>query len=104
MDGGKLVERCPIAAIDHAVAFSMRDLPLREQGTTYDLLAMAENLWLAVKVYASGDENALHTHGSEDHAFIVPHFLLAETYSEPSNSRLCVSAWSPRYLGEASCA
>ncbi len=71
MDGGKLVERRPIAAIDHAAVFSMRNLPLLEQGTTYDPLATAENLWAAVKVYASGGENALHSHGGEDHAFIV---------------------------------
>jgi mannose-6-phosphate isomerase-like protein (cupin superfamily) len=71
VDGGKLVERRPIAAIDHATVFSMRNLPLLEQGTTYDPLATAENLWAAVKVYASGGENALHSHGGEDHVFIV---------------------------------
>jgi mannose-6-phosphate isomerase-like protein (cupin superfamily) len=71
MDGEKLVERRPIAAIDHAAVFSMRNLPLLEQGTSYDPLATAENLWAAVKVYASGGENALHAHGGEDHAFIV---------------------------------
>ena len=71
MDGDKLVERRPVAAIDHAAVFSMRNLPLLEQGTSYDPLATAENLWAAVKVYASGGENALHAHGGEDHAFIV---------------------------------
>ena len=54
-----------------AVLFSMRNLPLLEQGTTYDPLATAENLWMSIKVYASGGENALHAHGGEDHAFIV---------------------------------
>ncbi len=58
-------------AESEAVVFSMRDLPLLEQGTTYEPLATAENLWLAVKVYASGGENALHAHGGEDHAFII---------------------------------
>lgn len=71
MGDQKLVERRPVAAIDHAVVFSMRNLPLLEQGTTYDPLATSENLWAAVKVYASGGENALHAHGGEDHAFIV---------------------------------
>jgi quercetin dioxygenase-like cupin family protein len=71
VDDGKLVERRPVAAIDNAVVFSMRNLPLLEQGTSYDPLATAENLWAAVKVYASGGENALHAHGGEDHAFIV---------------------------------
>src|ERR1700712_1998922 len=49
----------------------MRNQPLLAQGTPYDSLATGENLWLAVKVYASGGENALHAHGGEDHAFIV---------------------------------
>jgi mannose-6-phosphate isomerase-like protein (cupin superfamily) len=71
VDDGKLVERRPMTAIDHAVVFSMRNLPLLEQGTTYDPLATAENLWAAVKVYASGGENALHAHGGEDHVFIL---------------------------------
>lgn len=65
------IERRPNVAIDNAVLFSMRNLPLLEQGTTYDPLATAENLWLSIKVYASGGENALHAHGGEDHAFIV---------------------------------
>ncbi len=37
----------------------------------YDPLATAENLWISLKVYASGGENALHFHGGEEHAFIV---------------------------------
>jgi len=32
---------------------------------------MAENLWLRLKVYASGGENGLHAHEKEDHAFFV---------------------------------
>ncbi|MBX9760919.1 MAG: cupin domain-containing protein [Beijerinckiaceae bacterium] len=71
MDDAKVIERRPAAAVDNAVVFSMRNLPLLEQGTTYDPLATAENLWLSMKVYASGGENALHSHGGEDHAFIV---------------------------------
>lgn len=71
MDDSKISDRRPNAAIDKAVLFSMRNLPLLEQGTTYDPLATAENLWVNIKVYASGGENALHAHGGEDHAFIV---------------------------------
>jgi mannose-6-phosphate isomerase-like protein (cupin superfamily) len=71
MDDITILERRPNVAIDDAVLFSMRNLPLLEQGTTYDPLATAENLWLSIKVYASGGENALHAHGGEDHAFIV---------------------------------
>ena len=71
MDDLTTVERKPNVAIDKAVLFSMRNMPLLEQGTTYDPLATAENLWVNLKVYASGGENALHSHGGEDHAFIV---------------------------------
>ncbi len=71
MDDATSFKRLPKVATDNAVVFSMRNLPLLEQGTTYDPLATAENMWAAVKVYASGGENALHAHGGEDHAFIV---------------------------------
>jgi mannose-6-phosphate isomerase-like protein (cupin superfamily) len=71
MDDVTIIDRQPNVAIDKAVLFSMRNLPLLEQGTTYDPLATAENLWVNIKVYASGGENALHAHGGEDHAFIV---------------------------------
>ena len=71
MDDANIAVRSPVAATDSAVVFSMRNLPLLEQGTTYDPLATAENLWVSVKVYASGGENALHSHGGEDHSFIV---------------------------------
>ena len=71
MDDAKSFARMPNVAVDDAVLFSMRNLPLLEQGTTYDPLATAENLWVNIKVYASGGENALHAHGGEDHAFVV---------------------------------
>ncbi len=48
MDDSKVIERRPAAAVDSAVVFSMRNLPLLEQGTTYDPLATAENLWLSM--------------------------------------------------------
>jgi len=71
MDDVTTIERKPNVAIDNAVVFSMRNTPLLQQGTIYDPLATAENLWVNLKVYASGGENALHSHGGEDHAFIV---------------------------------
>ena len=46
MDDSKIVVRRPVAVVDKAVTFSMRNLPLLEQGTTYDPLATAENLSL----------------------------------------------------------
>ena len=71
MDDMKPALRKLSPATDNAVVFSMRDLPMLEQGTSYDPLATAENLWAAVKVYASGGENALHYHAGEDHVFVV---------------------------------
>lgn len=49
----------------------MRGLPLLAQGTANHPLATVDNLWVSVKVYASGGENALHAHMVEDHAFVV---------------------------------
>lgn len=54
-----------------AVKFSMRGLPLLSEGATFDPVATADNLWLSVKVYSSGGENAFHAHHVEDHAFVV---------------------------------
>jgi mannose-6-phosphate isomerase-like protein (cupin superfamily) len=54
-----------------AEKFSLRGLPLLAQGASFDAVATADNLWLSVKVYASGGENALHQHSREDHAFLV---------------------------------
>src|SRR5437764_1448122 len=71
MDDAKVLERKATVAVDRAEIFSLRNLPLLEQGTSYDSLATAENLWAAIKVYASGGENALHSHAGEDHVFIV---------------------------------
>ena len=51
--------------------FSMRGKPLLANGTSFDPVATAENLWLAIKVYARGGENELHAHTVEDHAFVV---------------------------------
>lgn len=71
MDDGKIIARQINIATDGPALFSIRNLPLLEQGTSYDPLATAENLWVNIKVYASGGENALHAHAGEDHAFIV---------------------------------
>jgi mannose-6-phosphate isomerase-like protein (cupin superfamily) len=54
-----------------ATKYSMRGLPQLSQGASFDALATAENLWLSVKVYSSGGENALHVHTVEDHSFVV---------------------------------
>ena len=71
MDDQKMQVRKLQRAVDDVALFSMRNLPLLEQGTTNDPLATSENLWASVKVYASGGENALHSHAGEDHLFVV---------------------------------
>ena len=50
-----------------ATLFSMNGA----EGASFDGLAAAENLWLSLKVYSSGGENAFHAHTVEDHAFVV---------------------------------
>lgn len=44
---------------------------LLEQGRTDTVLAATDTLQLRLKVYASGGENGLHAHASEDHSFLV---------------------------------
>jgi mannose-6-phosphate isomerase-like protein (cupin superfamily) len=86
MEDSKVSAKKPQVAINDAVVFSMRNLPLLEQGTTYDSLATAENLWASIKVYASGGENALHSHGGEDHLFVVLQGKARFTFSDGRSS------------------
>lgn len=44
---------------------------LLEQGRTDTVVARTDNMVARLKVYASGGENALHTHPNEDHMFVV---------------------------------
>jgi mannose-6-phosphate isomerase-like protein (cupin superfamily) len=53
------------------VHISMRGLPLLNRGATMDLLGRGEHMWAHSKVYSSGGENALHSHDTEDHLFLV---------------------------------
>ncbi len=53
MDNVELMERKPKSATETSVLFSLHNIPLLEQGTTYDPPATAENLWISLKVYAS---------------------------------------------------
>ena len=86
MDDGKIIARQINVATDGPALFSIRNLPLLEQGTSYDPLATAENLWVNVKVYASGGENALHAHAGEDHAFIVLQGMATFTFADGRTS------------------
>ena len=51
-------------------AFKMRT-QLLEQGRANIPVAATEDLTVMVKVYASGGENGLHAHPTEDHTFII---------------------------------
>jgi mannose-6-phosphate isomerase-like protein (cupin superfamily) len=44
---------------------------LLSQGRTDTVLAQSDVMQLRLKVYASGGENGLHTHATEDHTFLV---------------------------------
>ncbi len=50
--------------------FSMR-AQILEQGRTDTVLAATEDLSVRLKVYASGGENELHAHPTEDHVFVI---------------------------------
>lgn len=84
-----VVEKSPNKTIpkmaDSATKFSMRGLPLLVQGASFDPVATADNLWLSVKVYASGGENALHYHSVEDHAFVVLQGRATFTFGDGSS-------------------
>jgi len=59
-----------VSASPKAEVFSIRT-PYLSEGRTTTFVARGEMMSVAIKVYAEGGENALHTHASEDHAFIV---------------------------------
>ncbi len=42
-----------------------------KQGTSQNKIAGTDLMGIALKVYAEGGENGLHTHPGEDHAFVV---------------------------------
>ena len=50
--------------------FTMR-AQLLDAGNTETPLAVGDDLWLKIKVYAKGGENKLHAHPYQDHSFIV---------------------------------
>lgn len=50
--------------------FRMRT-QLVDMGNTELPLAVGDNLWIKIKVYAQGGENHLHAHPYQDHSFIV---------------------------------
>ncbi len=53
-----------------AKTFELRT-PMLKQGTSHKNLAGTDLMGIALKGYAEGGENGLHTHPGEDHAFVV---------------------------------
>jgi len=64
---------------DQLTAFSEKTTPyvfslkgkLLDQGRTDSVLAATDDLTIRLKIYASGGENELHAHTSEDHSFMI---------------------------------
>ena len=54
----------------HPSFYSIRP-QLLDAGNTEEPLAVADHLWVKIKVYAKGGENKLHAHPHQDHSFIV---------------------------------
>ncbi len=65
-----------VAAIDRlaekkgTTTFTLRT-PVLKQGRSDMILSATENHWVQLKCYASGGENALHSHTHEDHTFVI---------------------------------
>jgi mannose-6-phosphate isomerase-like protein (cupin superfamily) len=65
----KTFKRMPVAK-DEAQWFNMR-VPLLDQGRMDTEIARAAGMTARIKVYASGGENELHCHASQDHMFVI---------------------------------
>jgi mannose-6-phosphate isomerase-like protein (cupin superfamily) len=65
----KSFKRMPVAT-DAAQWFNMR-VPLLDQGRMDTEIARASGMTARIKVYASGGENELHCHASQDHMFVI---------------------------------
>jgi mannose-6-phosphate isomerase-like protein (cupin superfamily) len=61
--------RVPVAT-DAAQFFNMR-VPLLDQGRMDTEICRAPGMTARIKVYASGGENELHCHASQDHMFVI---------------------------------
>lgn len=64
-------DRTNMTTTAERLRFSMRNLPLLDGGATMNLLGLAPMLWAHSKVYSTGGENALHSHETEDHVFLI---------------------------------
>lgn len=59
-----------VASPQRAQPFSLKT-PLVSAGSITSPVILGENLWLHMKIYAEGGENATHCHPSEEHSFVV---------------------------------
>jgi mannose-6-phosphate isomerase-like protein (cupin superfamily) len=59
-----------LSATKAPTVFTLRT-PLLDQGRTNMPLAATQNMWIQLKCYASGGENAIHAHAFEDHTFVI---------------------------------
>jgi mannose-6-phosphate isomerase-like protein (cupin superfamily) len=66
-----VMDRAEALPAAEKLKFSMRNLPLLEDGATMELLGLTPLMWAHSKVYSGGGENALHSHDIEDHVFFV---------------------------------
>ena len=60
----------PITGAGEPTFFKLR-AQLLEEGRSIQPLAETDHLWTWIKVYATGGENTLHAHTTEDHMFII---------------------------------
>ena len=79
-----------IDAKPKAEVFSLRT-PFLSEGRTNTLVSRTDLMNVTVKVYSEGGENALHTHLTQDHSFVV---LQGEAtfYDETGEARV-VKQW-----------
>lgn len=70
--GSKSIFEDQVAATETSkpTLFTMKAQML-EQGRTDTVLAATEDMSVRLKVYASGGENELHAHPTEDHVFVI---------------------------------
>jgi mannose-6-phosphate isomerase-like protein (cupin superfamily) len=70
VDAAPKAQVSPMDNAPKAQYFSLKE-PLLSSGKTQRRFAKGDLLNLAIKVYAEGGENGLHTHKDEEHSFVV---------------------------------
>ena len=70
LEGKADMQDVPPKPTPKAAPFKLRAQML-EQGRSDTVMARSDSMVARLKVYASGGENALHTHAHEDHLFLI---------------------------------